>query len=69
MDDLRQLTEIANEAPLLEQDEHFKHAANNVPYNSKDDWPAVEETIQWLTEKQDSGYKIVNSNARLWQMV
>ena len=80
LDDVRQLTEIAhdcgiatdyhiNESPLLEQDEHFKHADNNVTYITKDDWPAVEETIQWLTEKQDSGYKMVNSNTRLWQMV
>jgi MoaA/NifB/PqqE/SkfB family radical SAM enzyme len=80
LDDVRELTEIAhdcgiatdyhiNESPLLEQDEHFKHADNNVTYINKEDWPAVEETIQWLTEKQDSGYKMVNSNTRLWQMV
>jgi MoaA/NifB/PqqE/SkfB family radical SAM enzyme len=80
LDDVRQLTEIAhdngiatdyhiNESPLLEQDEHFKHAHENVTYIRKDDWPAVEETIQWLTERQDAGYKMVNSNARLWQMV
>ena len=80
LDDVRQLTEIArdlgiatdyhiNESPLIEQGEHFRHAENNVTYITKDDWPAVEETIQWLTEKQDSGYKMVNSNTRLWQMV
>jgi MoaA/NifB/PqqE/SkfB family radical SAM enzyme len=80
LDDVRQLTEIArdlgiatdyhiNESPLIEQDEHFQHAENNVTYITKDDLPAVEETIQWLTEKQDSGDKIVNSNTRLWQMV
>jgi pyruvate-formate lyase-activating enzyme len=80
LDDVRELTEIAhdngiatdyhiNESPLLEQDEHFKHADDNVTYISKNDWPAVEETIQWLTEKQDAGYKMVNSNGRLWQMV
>jgi hypothetical protein len=40
-----------------------------VTYIMKDDWPRVEETVQWLTEKQDAGYKMVNSNARLWQMV
>jgi hypothetical protein len=63
LDDIRQLTEIAhhcgiatdyhiNESPLLEQGEHFKHASDNVTYISKSDWPAVEGTIQWLTEKQ-----------------
>ena len=82
LDDVRQLTEIAhnngiatdyhiNESPLLEQDEHFKHndPDSNDTYIRKQDWPLVEETIQWLTEKQDAGYKMVNSNARLWQMV
>ena len=79
-EDVRQITEYAhanriatdyhiNETPMLEQDEHFKHADDNVTYIAKDDWPAVEETIQWLTEKQDAGYKMVNSNTRLWQMV
>ncbi len=82
LDDVRELTEIArdhgiatdyhiNESPLLEQDDHFKHADQNEndTYIRQQDWPQVEETIQWLTEKQDSGYKMVNSNARLWQMV
>src|ERR1700757_3568295 len=72
LDDVRELTEIArdcgiatdyhiNESPLLAQDDHFKHKEQNVTYITPDDWPAVEETIQWLTEKQDSGYKMVNS--------
>ena len=80
LDDVRQLTEIAhdngiatdyhiNESPLLEQDEHFQHAENNVTYITKNDWPAVEETVEWLAEKQDAGYKMVNSNTRLRQMV
>ncbi len=78
--DVRELTEIArdhgiatdyhiNESPLLEQDDHFKHKDENETYITREDWPAVEETVQWLTEKQDAGYKMVNSNARLWQMV
>ena len=48
LNDVRDLTEIAhdngiatdyhiNESPLIEQDEHFKHAANNVTYIGKDD--------------------------------
>ncbi len=78
--DVRDLTEIArdhgiatdyhiNESPLLEQDDHFKHKDENETYITREDWPAVEATVQWLAEKQDSGYKMVNSNARLWQMV
>jgi hypothetical protein len=62
---VRQLTEIAHdrgiatdcyihESPLLEKDEHFKYADNNVTYITRIDWPDVEETIQWLTENQDS---------------
>lgn len=46
LDDVRQLTEIAHdcgiatgyhiiESPLLEQDEHFKHASDNVTYITK----------------------------------
>ncbi len=82
LQDVRELTEIAhnngiatdyhiNEEPLLAQDDHFTHndAAENETYIRKQDWPQIMETIQWLTEKQDSGYKMVNSNARLWQMV
>ena len=68
LQDVRDLTEIArdngiatdyhiNEQPLLEQDDHFKHnvADENETYIRRQDWPQVEETIQWLTEKQDSG--------------
>ena len=80
LDDVRELTEIArshgiatdyhiNESPLLEQDDHFRHKDENETYIMREDWPAVEETVHWLTEKQNSGYKMVNSNARLWQMV
>src|ERR1700747_1454799 len=65
LDDVRELTEIAHdngiatdyhitESPLLEQDEHFKHADNNVTYITEDDWPAIEERVQCLKEKQDA---------------
>jgi hypothetical protein len=65
LDDVRQLTEVAhecgiatdyhiNESAPLEQDEHLKHADQHVTYIAKDDWSALEETIQWLTE-QDAG--------------
>ncbi len=76
--DVRLLTEIAhdvgiatdyhiNEAPMLEQP-HFKHKASNSTYISRQDWPAVEETIDWLIEKNRSGYKMVNSVRRLEEM-
>jgi MoaA/NifB/PqqE/SkfB family radical SAM enzyme len=80
LQDVRELTEIAhdcgiatdyhiNESPLLEQDDHFHHKDENETYITRDDWPAVEETVHWLTEKQNAGYKMVNSNTRLLQMV
>ena len=76
--DVRRLTEIAhdvgiatdyhiNETPMLEQS-HFKHKSGNSTYITKEDWPAVEETIDWLIDKNRSGYKMVNSVRRLEEM-
>jgi len=78
LDDVRQLTEIAhdagiatdyhiNESPMTEQ-EHFRHADNNSTFITPTDWPAVDETIDWLIEKNRSGYKMVNSVHRLQEM-
>ena len=76
--DVRQLTEIAhdvgiatdyhiNETPMLEQP-HFKHNDGNSTYITKEDWPEVDATIDWLIEKSRSGYKMVNSVRRLQEM-
>jgi len=76
--DVRELTEIAhdvgiatdyhiNEAPMLEQP-HFKHTTGHSTYITREDWPAVERTIDWLIEKNQSGYKMVNSVRRLEEM-
>lgn len=78
LDDVRQLTEIAhdngiaityhvNEAPMLEQT-HFKHLAENDTYIRPNDFPLVDELLDWLSEKNKSGYKMVDSVARLQQM-
>jgi MoaA/NifB/PqqE/SkfB family radical SAM enzyme len=78
MDDIRQLTEIArenriatdyhiNEEPMIEPD-HFGHAENNATYIRREDWPQVDELIDWLIEKNKSGYKMVNSVDRLNDM-
>jgi len=56
-----------NETPMLEQP-HFKHKSGNSTYITEEDWPAVEETIDWLIEKSRSGYKMVNSVRRLEEM-
>ena len=78
LDDVRQLTEIAhdngiaityhiNEAPMMEQ-KHFKHLAQNDTYIRPDDFARVDELLDWLSEKNRSGYKMVDSVARLQQM-
>jgi MoaA/NifB/PqqE/SkfB family radical SAM enzyme len=78
LDDVRQLTEIArehriatdyhiNETPMLEA-EHFQHLNENVTYIHPADWPQVDELVDWLIEKNKSGYKMVNSVQRLNDM-
>lgn len=79
LDDVRQLTEYAhenrlatdyhiNETPMLEQDEHFKHLEENVTYIRPEDWRAIDKLIDWLIEKNRSGYQMVNSIPRLQEM-
>jgi MoaA/NifB/PqqE/SkfB family radical SAM enzyme len=78
LQDVRDLTEIAhdagiatdyhiNEPPMLEQP-HFKHNGANSTFITPEDWPAVDAVIDWLIDKSRSGYKMVNSIARLGQM-
>jgi MoaA/NifB/PqqE/SkfB family radical SAM enzyme len=78
MDDIRQLTEIArehriatdyhiNEPPMITPD-HFEHFENNVTYIRKEDWSEVDKLVDWLIEKNKSGYKMVNSVQRLNEM-
>jgi MoaA/NifB/PqqE/SkfB family radical SAM enzyme len=77
-EDVKQLTQIAkdnhiatdyhiNESPMLEQP-HFKHMENNPTFITRDDWPMVDELVDWLIEKNRSGYKMVNSCQRLDEM-
>jgi MoaA/NifB/PqqE/SkfB family radical SAM enzyme len=78
LDDVRQLTEIAhdngiaityhiNEAPMLEQT-HFTHLTANDTYIRPDDFARVDELLDWLSEKNRAGYKMVDSVARLQKM-
>ncbi len=78
IEDVKQLTEIAhengiatdyhiNESPMLEQ-EHFKHYDENDTFIRKEDWPRVDDLVEWLVEKNRSGYKMVNSVKRLYDM-
>jgi MoaA/NifB/PqqE/SkfB family radical SAM enzyme len=78
LEDIKQLTEIAhdngiatdyhiNESPMLEQP-HFKHLDDNSTFITKEDWPKVDALIDWIIEKNKSGYKMVNSVKRLQDM-
>ncbi len=78
IDDVKQLTEIArdsgiatdyhiNESPMLAQP-HFKHNDGNSTFITEEDWPKIDALIDWLIEKNRSGYKMVNSVRRLAQM-
>jgi len=78
LEDVKRLTEIAhengiatdyhiNESPMLEQD-HFQHYEKNDTFIREEDWPKVDELVEWLVEKNRSGYKMVNSVKRLYDM-
>ncbi len=78
LEDVKLLTEIAhdagiatdyhiNETPMLDAP-HFKHRDGNSTYITKEDWPAIDATVDWLIGKNRSGYKMVNSVRRLEEM-
>jgi len=79
MDDVRELTEIAhdhgiatdyhiNESPMMEQD-HFKHLDENVTYLTPDDWPKVDELLDYLDAKRHhEGYKMANQSKHMQDM-
>lgn len=79
LEDVRRLTEYAhehrvatdyhiNETPMIEQDDHFKHLSENPTYIRPEDWRDVDETIDWIIEKNRAGYQMVNSIPRLQEM-
>jgi MoaA/NifB/PqqE/SkfB family radical SAM enzyme len=79
LDDIRRLTEYArenhvatdyhlNETPMLEQDDHFKHLHENPTYIYPEDWRDVDGLIDWLIDKNNAGYQMVNSVRRLQEM-
>jgi MoaA/NifB/PqqE/SkfB family radical SAM enzyme len=78
MEDIKALTEIAhdngiatdyhiNESPMMEQP-HFKHLERNETFLTEEDWPRVDELVDWLIEKNKAGYKMANSAKRLNEM-
>jgi len=78
LDDVRELTEIAhenkistdyhiNEEPLVEQP-HFRHLEGNPTYFTPEDHQKVDDLLDWLIDKQRSGYGMLNSVERLAEM-
>lgn len=78
LEDVRMLTELAHESgiatdyhicesPMMEHD-NFKHLENNPVFIRPEDHEAIGELIDWLIEKQQSGWQMVNSIQRLAEM-
>jgi MoaA/NifB/PqqE/SkfB family radical SAM enzyme len=78
MEDVKELTEIAhdngiatdyhiNESPMTEQS-HFQHQHDNITFITPEDYDRVDELVDWIIEKNRSGYKMVNSIKRLTEM-
>jgi MoaA/NifB/PqqE/SkfB family radical SAM enzyme len=78
MDDVKELTEIAhdngiatdyhiNETPMTEQS-HFKHLDENSTYLTPDDWPKVDDLLDYLNDKRAQGYKMANPKQHMEDM-
>src|SRR5262249_38976999 len=78
LEDVKQLTQMARdydigidfhivESPLIDSP-HFKHLNENSTFLTPADYGKVDDLIDWLVEKHDQGYKIVNQRDRLLQM-
>jgi MoaA/NifB/PqqE/SkfB family radical SAM enzyme len=78
IDDVKELVEIAhdngisltfhiNEAPMMEQT-HFKHLHENDTYIRPQDFPMIDDVLDYLIDKQRQGYKMVDSIPRLQNM-
>ena len=79
LDDVRKITEFArerrvatdyhiNETPMIEQDDHFRHLAENPTYIRPEDWREVDALIDWIIDRNKAGYQMVNSVRRLQEM-
>jgi MoaA/NifB/PqqE/SkfB family radical SAM enzyme len=78
LEDVRMLTELAHangiatdyhicETPMMAQ-ENFHNFENNPVFIREEDHARIGELIDWLIEKQNSGWQMVNSVERLNQM-
>lgn len=78
LEDVRMLTELAHEkgiatdyhiceTPMMEH-ENFKFMEDNPVFILEEDHAKIGELIDWLIEKQNSGWKMMNSVQRLTEM-
>jgi len=78
LNDVRMLTELAHdngvatdyhicETPMMEHEE-FKFLENNPVFIRPEDHAAIGELIDWLIDKQNAGWHMVNSVQRLAEM-
>ncbi len=78
LEDVRQLTQLARdsgiatdyhicETPMMDQ-ENFRHMENNPVFIRDEDHSAICELLDWLIDKQNSGWQMVNSTSRLAEM-
>ena len=78
LEDVKELTEIAyengissdyhiNEEPLVEHST-FRHLDRNGTFLRKEDYPAVDDLLDYLMEKNRHGYVMVNSRKHLADM-
>ena len=79
IEDVRELTEIAhdagvatdyhiNESPMTEQT-HVKHLNENSTYLTPEDWPKVDDLLDYLDAKRhNEGYKMVNQSKHMQDM-
>ena len=52
---------------MMEQ-RHFKHLHGNDTYFRPEDFPVVDDLLDWLIDKQRQGWKMVDSIPRLQNM-
>ncbi len=78
LDDVRELTEIGrsynlatdyhiNESPMMDQ-EHFKHQDENSTFITPEDYPKIDDLLDWLIDKHEQGYKMPNPKEQLANM-
>jgi len=78
LDDVKELARIAYnnrigidfhivESPMIEQP-HYKHLDENSTFLTPQDYPKVENLLDWIIERKRQGLKVINQTRRLQQM-